>query len=425
MDKTLVFGTFDSESLWRDDASSKLPAIRDFDRSLIVSCMDELLFPLCAPQDGLLTRYPIEEAQLYYLRKLGFAFEPHAAGVSETADKLRSYSRALPYSILADTQQFCASIGLEEKLPLYDKVRLVNSKLYSASLSNKLGLTSFSHPIDGSDDLAVQGHELLRYHAAILIKDPYGVSGKGNLLVRSAYNLDAVVAYLRKQEEGGKVTRFLLEPFLDVASDFSCQFELSSGGSVQWHGVQEMVNRQLAYAGSRSMDEEGREALKKRDYFDAMELVADSLSTAGYFGHVCVDSMLLADGTLVPVVEINARISMGLINHRLDRTLRRRGALTFISFGYRDIIDYEDLLLALRGREALFPNRRGDGIIPLSSAALSIAAVSAQSSIPSDDAHWYKGRLYVTVIAEDTGERERLYDEAKRILQERGARIYE
>jgi hypothetical protein len=423
LDKTLVFGTFDSESLWRDDTSSKLPAIMDGDRSLLVSCMDELLFPLCAPQDGLLTRYPIEAAQLHYLRQLGFVFESHVADVNGMADPLQPYSRALPYSILADTERFCMAHGLAGKLPSYDSVRLVNSKLYSARLSKRLGLLSFSIPIDGAAELAVRGHELLHRHGPVLIKDPYGVSGKGNLLVRSAYNLDAVVAYLRKQEAAGKVTALLLEPFLDVAGDFSCQFEVAPDGTVQWHGIQEMVNRQLAYAGSRSMEEAGREALKAQGYYEMMEKVADSLWTAGYFGHVCVDSMLLADGALMPVVEINARISMGLINQRLDRTLRRRGALTFISFGYRDVMDYEELLLTLRGSEVLFPNRRGMGVMPLSSAALTAAAVFDQS--PREAAHWHKGRLYMTVIAESDRERERLYGETKRILRERGARIYE
>lgn len=424
MDRTLVFGTFDSESLWRDDAYGRLPAVHDPERALLVSCMDELLFPLCGPDDGLLTRYPIAEAQTDYLGRLGFAFEPIAAGGSGTADRLRAFRRALPYAILADTERFCAAHGLEATFPRYDIVRLVNSKLYSARLARRLELPCYSSLADSADELAALGRELLDGRGAVLIKDPYGVAGKGNLLVRSVHNLDNIAAYLRRQERAGKVTRLLLEPFLDVARDFSCQFEVERDGRVRSFGVQELANRQFAYAGSRSMEEQERAALESMGYFAAMARVADSLRSDGYYGHVCVDSMLLADGMLVPVVEINARVSMGLINARLDRALGRRGELLFVSVGYRDRMRYEELLAALRDRELLYPNRRGTGAVPLSSATLTAAGDTADGPIPAGSTRLYKGRWYMTVIAEEEAERTRIREGVKRMLGERGAIMY-
>src|SRR5690606_19912322 len=49
------------------------------------------------------------------------------------------------------------------------------------------------------------------------------------------------------------------------------------------------------------------------------------LADAGYWGPAGVDSMLLTDGTLIPVLEINARRSLGLLSLVLDRRARHHG----------------------------------------------------------------------------------------------------
>ncbi|MFD1906532.1 hypothetical protein ACFSQ7_25010 [Paenibacillus rhizoplanae] len=64
--------------------------------------------------------------------------------------------------------------------------------------------------------------------------------------------------------------------------------------------------------GSESMEEEERMVLERAGYFDVMIQVANDLFKDGYFGPVCIDSMVLKDGTLVPIVEINARKIYGI-----------------------------------------------------------------------------------------------------------------
>ncbi|MFD2876798.1 hypothetical protein ACFTAO_13755 [Paenibacillus rhizoplanae] len=60
-----------------------------------------------------------------------------------------------------------------------------------------------------------------------------------------------------------------------------------------------------------------------------MEEACKDLFETGYHGEVCIDSMLLASGELVPIVEINARKSMGLINHHINQYVRQYSLFSF------------------------------------------------------------------------------------------------
>jgi hypothetical protein len=66
-------------------------------------------------------------------------------------------------------------------------------------------------------------------------------------------------------------------------------------------------------------------SLRARGYFDVLGAVAETLARAGYWGPAGVDSMLLRDGRLVPVLEINARRSLGLLAMSLDQRVREHG----------------------------------------------------------------------------------------------------
>lgn len=443
MDSTLYAGMFDSEAYWRDGSYSKIPAIQDKARNNIVMAMDELMFPFCNQNDLLLTKYPMEDAHKSYLKSIGFSFEHITSGdvrggvdffqALATGLEHKEYSlpfkRFSPYSILPYTHQILERYGFSNELPLYDVVKRVNSKLYSSSLSKQLFKEDYSQAVYSADELKGVCTSILGDHGSVILKDPFGVSGKGNMLIHSSGTLERIVSYIRKQEQQGASTAFIVEPFQDVAHDFSCQFEITKEGLFQLISMQEIINKQFAYLGSRTMDEERKRWLEKLGYFETMEKAASNLYREGYFGPVCVDSMYLKNGILVPIVEINARKSMGLINHYLDETLSRcgkRGFLTYLSVGYRDRFEYESWLIKLKQRELLFPNNRGDGILPLSSGTLFVNFDLNKECDPMqhESVNLYKGRLYMTIIAGDSAERGQLIEGLQTTFTEQGVKCY-
>lgn len=440
MARVLVAGIFDAESHWRDENLALLPAVRDKERERIVMAMDELMFPFCGSGDGLLTRFAMEDAHKSYLTSLGFSFEhlvwkePEAvpnlfeamATNPERDEQYRAFDVLSPFSVVPYTQEVIAKYQYETELPAIDKVKRVNSKIYSTLLTCKLLGKSFGQPVYSAEKLLVLGHSLLAEHGPFLIKDPFGVSGKGNMLLKSQPSLERVASYIRKQEGEGKATAFVIEPFMEVECDFSCQFNIMRNGSFHLVGLQKMLNKQFAYLGSESMEEEEYMVLERAGYFDVMIQVANDLFKDGYFGPVCIDSMVLKDGTLVPIVEINARKSMGFINQRLDETLQtngKKGFFTFGSVGFGERFDYEWWLDELKKHDILYPNRKGNGIFPLSSATL-FAGVPGPGKSSSASGNLFKGRLYMTIIADHLTERERYLEQMRLSFESKGGKWY-
>ncbi|MGO4549255.1 hypothetical protein AB4Z29_31155 [Paenibacillus sp. 2TAB23] len=444
MDSVVHAGSFDSEAYWKDSSFSKLPAILDEQRAYIVMAMDELLFPFCAANDGLITRFSIDHAQKDYLHRIGFSFSHLECADVQQGENifhpllrnthyqrwLTRFQRIAPYAVLEQTTELLQLNFFEQKLPSYNVVKHVNSKMYSTELSEQLTGVRRGASVTNATELAAVCHEMLATHGAALVKDPFGVSGNGNIKLKSPHAIERMTAYIRSQEHRGKVTELVVEPLLRVARDFSCHFEIAPDGSTSFIGMQEILNHQFAYQGSAAMREDEKHELECKDYFQVMEQVGLALNRQGYFGPVCVDSMQLTDGTLIPIVEINARKSMGLINVYLNRALSNRrcqGILSYLSVGYYKKLDYGRFLCEMQDASLLYPQPGGSGIVPLSSAALLVNQEGRikGGSRAEERNHLIKGRLYISVFAENLEERQRLVAVLRTILMKLDVSIYD
>jgi hypothetical protein len=216
-----------------------------------------------------------------------------------------------------------------------------------------------------------------------------------------------------------------MEPFLDKAIDFSCQMDITNSGDVNILSVQKMANTNFNYSGSSCADQCMYDFLENKNYFTIMNSVAQSLYSDGYFGNVCVDSMILSDNSVVPIVEINARKSMGFLNHSINNYFQRyklNSHLRFFSVGINNSFVYEELLKNMSAEKILFKADGKPGIIPLSSNALTI----------NRDAHFknqevekiFKGRLYISVGAKTTEEVDELTLRLRMLLQKMNVVFY-
>ncbi len=219
----LHLGSFDSERFWRAPTLSQLPSVVDAQADAIVAVMDELMFAACHAEGGLLvTRRPMDKTHVDYLRETGFRFSRNEKPV-ETDETIsgndaicgllqaaanRAYFSELfsglgglsPYSVLPTTQPFCQHYGIAQKIPSIEAVRKANSKLFSHALEiEELG-EWHGETIDSAAELEKVGKHLLK-NTTILIKDDFGVSGKGNLLVDSPQLLERIARHIGKQEK--------------------------------------------------------------------------------------------------------------------------------------------------------------------------------------------------------------------------------
>lgn len=439
-DYKLVMGAFDAERFWRDPNLAKLPAYTDAESENIVAAMDELMFPFCSADDMLVTRYAMDPYFKQYLIAAGFSFQSsptdleHRSGEqsrggnrnifelaissAERKERLAAYcrpgARLSPFAVIPHADSFAAEYGLQYLLPSVETVKKVNSKLYSAELNKQLLGQTYSRTVCSGRELLAEGEQQLQ-RGALLIKDDFGVSGKGNLLIDSPAMLERMVSYISAQEKKGKDVRFLIEPLLDKEADFSCQFHVDAQGEYSLIAVQRLDNRGFAYQGSYSADQAFMQTLYKQGYFEQMKAVAHELHAAGYFGHVCIDSMSLTDGRIVPVVEINARKSMSLIKHGVDRHLARyglEGSMTNLTVRFSNQLRAEQLLAAFEQEGLLYTKERTSGIMPLSANTLFINRTLQEEHSQRD----VKGRFYCSVVGRPE-ERGMLLGKTKQLLE--------
>ncbi|SFL80660.1 Carbamoyl-phosphate synthase L chain, ATP binding domain [Paenibacillus sp. 1_12] len=417
-------GTFDAETCWRDDKLTRLPSIPDLQTRNLVNAMDELLFVFCQKQDTLLTRYAMDEAHLHYLQDIGFRFTNNKVDLdvslpptaSSEMNIFERLSAALPYmkleelvqdvelepfAILNGVDVLAEQQGWRFHAPSLQVIKHVNSKVYSTELKDKLGIWNVSQFIRSCTELDSIGKALLD-SGPFLIKDTFGVSGKGNLLISTEGMLNRVSTYIAKQENNDRQTLFIVEPLLNKEMDFSCQFEILPDGSFSFISVQQVLNSDFAYQGSVTAAPPLIQRLEREGYWELMQAVSNSLYESGYFGHVCVDSMVLQDGSIVPLVEINARKSMSLIKHQLDMYLDAHsleGYLTYVSMVGSTPIAFGDVLHAMENEGLLYKNGCRNGIIPLSANTFKVNQ--------QRDGR-YKARMYVSIVASDLVEGEQL-----------------
>ena len=445
----LLLGTFNSERFWRDDRLTRLPALNDSEADNIVMAMDELLFVMCQDSDILITHFKLNNAFKDYISELGFSFinnginiiSPFSINNKENKDKSacqllletndKDYYQTLlvsgikisPYSVLPCTIKMCKAYGILYDLPEINIVKKVNSKIYSKALANEINANIIGRIAYNHQELQEIGREYLR-SSPIVIKDEYGVSGKGNVLAFSDKNLQKIVKHIAAQEHKGGYTQIIVEPFLDKELDFSCQLYIDAQGNSKILSIQKIFNNGFAYQGSCKAEDIFIDFLTKCGYVSQMEKVAKKLYEDGYFGYVCVDSMLLKNGQLVPIVEVNARKSMGLINHHIDEflsTFSLQSNLVYLSLGYSCEIEFHEILTTMQRQSVLFHPDCKRGIIPLSANTLFI------NRELSDDKHIqkvYKGRFYVSVVGKDLKERGFLLETLRNILVALGFRVY-
>lgn len=419
-------GTFDAENFWRNQDKAKLPAMNDEQTVNIVLAMDELQFLFCKQKDTLITRYGMDAAHLDYLKSIGFSFSNNNKDVVDRnsedilsksksiiqllaeADNMTYFNELIkrnsilsPFAVVPFTEELSNTYHTMLKASDIEVIKRVNSKLYSTKLCESFGLNKGSVCIKTCEELLEIGTQYLA-KGPVIIKDECGVSGKGNQLIKDHNILRRITSYLSAQERRGKKVSFIIEPYLQKKLDFSSHFYISDSGKFHLMSVQKLLNSEFSYLGSFSVEDGFLKLLEEKGYFDVLQKASKALYQDGYRGHVCIDSMILKDEKIYPIVEINARKSMNLLKHHLDQFLKLftlKGSFSFLSTSFRGQMRFEELLKNMRDEGILFEMDNLQGIIPLSANALYI-----NRDIDSDysDQKVYKGRLYFAAVAQNS-----------------------
>ncbi|WP_373048062.1 hypothetical protein [Vulgatibacter sp.] len=225
-------------------------------------------------------------------------------------------------------------LGLRLAAPDPEVVRRVHDKAFALRTARKLGLCPLGDRIRIFEPDELGGLEAalaaLEPGTGWAVKPRFGSSGRGRIPVRGGVLPPLGGAIDRLARLGGAV----LEPWLDRTADLSVQLHVDRDGAVRLLGsTRQILSSSGIYLGNRCLLGERPRAGTDRD--DALEAAALQIGAAaaaqGFFGPCGIDAFLYRTAdcseVLRPVVELNARYTMGTVALGILERLRQQGWL--------------------------------------------------------------------------------------------------
>jgi hypothetical protein len=214
-------------------------------------------------------------------------------------EQIESWGASPAIAVWAKTKK------LSYSMPDWAVVKTVNSKAFSFTESPKLPGAELLHSMNELNrwDQKIEGPKVL--------KSCFGVSGKGHLFLPS----DHVRKFAEKEFSAGRP--LIAEPWVERKLDFSTQWMIHPDQKIEYIGATVCISDQR---GRYSANKVGDLPFLFGDYFPFLEKhqeavfpILQKMAAMGYFGNVGIDAMIWGNEKLQPVVEINARKTMGWV----------------------------------------------------------------------------------------------------------------
>ncbi len=205
--------------------------------------------------------------------------------------------------------RFAKERGIHYEMPSWEVVKEVNSKRYSFENSPKL---------PGAELLTSETqaqHWLKSIPGQKVLKTCFGVSGKGHLIFEE---LSATVrSFLHREWQKGLPV--IGEPWVKRSLDFSTQWIIDKHQHITYLGATTCVNDGRGQYRSTIVHPETHDILFLSEHRTYAKQVLAKMATAGFFGNVGIDAMIYNESQLHPIVEINARKTMGWVALQFQR----------------------------------------------------------------------------------------------------------
>lgn len=302
--------------------------------SAVVRRMEDLGALLAGPDDFLVLSEPLDPDYRAYAEGLGFrlptvllADDP--ALPDRLADVARAGGRLLPMGVSEQEQALARSAGLPLAVPDADVFERVNSKIYSRTITAETGLREVpGHSCTSVGEFAdvLASYQLSRENR-VVVKDAYGVSGKGLVILDSAARAAGLLRMVRRRAErtGDERLHVVVEEWVPKRFDLNYQLTISADGATTFDFVKQALTERGVHKGHVMPAE--LEPGHIEELRHATGVIGARLYADGFTGVAGIDAILGADGTLYPVLEINARLNMSTYQGAVTEVYRRPFAL--------------------------------------------------------------------------------------------------
>ncbi|MDQ3252442.1 MAG: hypothetical protein M3R15_00810 [Acidobacteriota bacterium] len=208
--------------------------------------------------------------------------------------------------------------AIVDPVPL-DVVRRVNSKLWSHALEVEAGIV-----LDGA--ATASDFDGLKNTVAAacpdandkwVIKSPHGFAARERVLGRGPRLAGPPAKWCERRFARGETLVF--QPWLDVIREYGVVLEVGRDGKIALHGISDLqtngAGTGIGYVLGRAI-----EPHRRAELYGMATWVGERLWREGYFGPAGIDALEHAGG-LHPLLEVNARFTMGFVALAVERTL--------------------------------------------------------------------------------------------------------
>lgn len=413
-------GNFDVEQQW-SRGEPGLPAPTTLAATATVAAGSELALLLGEPGDLVVLKHAPEPEVVERLRAAGLGggealvVEKAEPGRPVTLDALDSPgllarlgavaeegAGLAPHGYSRDEERLCRATGLTPPVADPAVAKRVNGKVYSRRICEREGIARPpGWEVETVDELLAIADRVRDRIAAgtpVGFKSSYGVSGKGIMVCESPARFDRLVRMLARRAErsGDGRMEAVIEEWQDKRTDLNYHFTIGEDGTVAFDFVLEALTRNGTHRGHLLPDRTDPE-LRER-LTECAAALGPRLASEGYRGPVGVDAMVCGDGTLFPVVEINARNNMSTYLQRVGRRLTEAGTAGVavqIDLSLPEPVPYHRLRAAI-GDLALDPEWR-QGFLVTCFASVNAAAALANGGRS-------RGRLHGVAVGPGSAE---------------------
>ncbi len=224
-------------------------------------------------------------------------------------DRVESWGASRAIKVWADKR------GLSYAMPPWDVVKLVNSKAFSFVQASQLPGATLVH---SWEELQQWIH---RTKGPRVLKSCFGLSGKGHLFLPT--DPERLRKFAEKEFAVGRP--LVAEPWVQRKLDFSTQWIIHPDQRVEEIGSTRLIsNERGQYFANHVGDVFGDDLVHLHRHREIVFPVLQKMGALGYFGNVGIDAMVWGNDHLHPIVEINARKTMGwialeLLKHRFPK----------------------------------------------------------------------------------------------------------
>jgi predicted ATP-grasp superfamily ATP-dependent carboligase len=402
-----------AEKYWNKAGSGVTDRIEE----TLVNRVEEMNLLICREQDIMILRQLPDQDYLEALMALGFSIPRIVTPAS--VDPLTPISELLlkdenlmaelaeigrnhpdvyfvPYAVTYLEEQIAANCGLKMIGAPAHINAAINDKIGNREISERLGLPCCKGRVCHTMDEIRQEYSRLTntepFFEKVIIKEPFGASGKGLYIIESPDRLEITLTRLARFSRNKPESMWLVEGWYRKIADVNYQIYVSPAGAVNTFSIKQQVLRDTVYIGSRVPPELPREVLDA--YLGYGEQIGRYLFQMGYSGVAGIDSIITAADEVIPIIEINGRFTLSTYISFIANVLGEVRFLTrYYGLNSRAPIGYQELTGMLESRGLLYRKGQAAGVM--------IYTAGTLPSLQTMENNSYRGRIFALIIGAD------------------------